>query len=342
MAQSVNAATMAMLDILTEPYENSSSLVVEEMGTTPTIASPVKFIFTMIRMCCLHPLGILGSVLTVLLSSRNKFGSREFTYCIMVIAIADGLHLSIISAHIIPRVIEWSRPGWFCKMTIFSNYFTTFLSDNMCTLVALERAVAIILPHKVKLVFTWKRLLTMTPVVLFCIFLINIHLIFTLDINGLGGCATIPKYLLISQIFFTFILLNFMVCFVTSSVCAILIIYKLKQRRNNIDAICTGGTNNDSQITAILLSIVLLYVITTLPLLISWSYKFFIAKSGQGLTTKSANVIMWLNQFTFLCKDLGHVSNFYLYCLSSSMFRRRFFDLILSCMPTGWKCRNSE
>ncbi len=86
-----------------------------------------------------------------------------------------------------------------------------------------------------------------------------------------------------------------------------------------------------------LLSIAIFYLASTSPVLITLFYSLFISTVGPGVTIERPYVLKLLTQVAHTLKDLGHVCNFYIYCLSSKVFRNTFVDLFLSCAATCWK-----
>lgn len=328
-----------MFETSTMSCDNSSSLIDVEMSTSPRFVLTVKYYMSLVRICTLLPFGIMGSVMTLLVVCHTKPGSTSFSSCIMIVAIADGLWLSFTIIGVSPVVGMWPKPVWYCKMSLFMNSVTSVQSDHTVTVMSVHRAVAVTVPHKVKLIFTPKRtLLYMLFVGVFNV-LINIHIMLTIDSNGVGGCATVLKYIGISQIFNAMIMLIFVSIFVTNSVCSTLIIFRLRQRHIQMAGVRSGQANNETQITIILLSIVMLYLISTLPLMVSYFYTLFILKRGQGTFNGKTDIMIILHQAAILMKDLSDVCNFYAYCLSSKLFRKVLIDLIWSYIPTCWKCR---
>ncbi len=328
---------MAMFDNSTVSSDNSSSLIVEllDTGTGLEIALVVKYYIALIRISVLYPLGVIGSVLTILVVCHSKLGRNSFTFYLLVLAVSDGLRLIFAFIQIIPFVIQWPRPRLLCKMTYFMNYFTSVLSDITVMTVSIERAIAVVIPHKVKLILSLKRVIFVIIIFIVGDVLANIHILFTIDSNGFGGCATVLVYIHISQFFFVITMLIFTVCVAVNMICTILIIYSLRRRSIQFAGSYSGRDNKETQITFMLVSISLLYLVSTLPLLVRYFYAFFISKKGQGAPVDSVRMIsILLNQTTLLLKDIGHVGNFYIYCMSASIFRMAFKGLISSYMRT--------
>ncbi len=163
-----------------------------------------------------------------------------------------------------------------------------------------------------------------------------------MESNIFGGCAIVVENTLMSQIFNLMIMIMFIVVGANNIVCAIIIIYKLRQRRIQMAAAISVLANNDNQITSMLLSIALLYLIcTTLPIMFTWFYAFYISKSSIGAFSGTSDIMIFVSQIGMLMKDLNHVGNFYVYCLTAKIFRKAFMDMISSCLQTCWKCRNA-
>ncbi len=338
-------ARMALFDNSTISPDNHSSWTVEEVCTEQSIVVTiltVKYYVSLIRSYCLLPIGLIGSVLTLLVICRTTTGPKSFTYCVCLIAVSDGLHLGFTYFNVIATLLLWPRPRWFCKMAYFMNYSTSTISDNMVMILAIERAVAVVIPHKVKMIFTVKRVLFILLLIIVYSFLLNTHTLFTIDTNGHGGCTSVVEYIQISQIFNLIIIVNLLLCFIIILACAVVITYKLRQRRITMAANQIGTTNNDTQITVMLLAMSLLYLVATLPFLAIWIYSSFMSKIDIGSAQGKSAVLVLATQTALVLKDLGHVGNFYLYCLSAKIFRKAFLDLVISFLSKWWKCRNSS
>ncbi len=325
----------------TVSFANSSSFNVNCVNTAPSTLYKIKYYVALMRICCLYPLGIIGSIFTILVIYRTTLGSPSFKCCIMVIAIADGLRLTISSILSIPHIILWSKPGWFCKAALFMVYFTSILSDNVVTLLSIERVVSVVSPYKVHKLFTLKRVRYIILLVIIYDGLINILLVFTIESNGFGGCTSFAGHSSILQIFTLIITVNFLVCVVVILVSAILIKYKLRQRYIQAAVIHSGLTSNDTQISIMLLSIAWLYVVTTLPILATRLYMVYISTTNTGIYVCKEGLLMAMSQTATIFKELGHIGNFYAYCLSAKMFRQSFNALIMSYLSVCRKCSNS-
>ncbi len=321
---------------------NTSSLNEDYVNTASSLMA-VEYYVSLIRVCVLHPLGIIGSVFTVLIISRTTFGSKSYRCCILLTATTDGLRLLVSSIRTIHFFMLWPVARWFCRITTFMLYFTSILSDNIILLLAIERAVAVAAPLKVQLIVTLKRLLSIILLIIVYDILVNIHqLIFTIDTNGRGGCSSVKIYINILQIFNMTIMVNFLIVVLTPCMCSILIVYKLKQQQIQMASSCSGGTNNNTQVTAMLLGIIMLYIITTLPVLGYFLYSIYISQAGTGKYHGKSDGLILLGRIAHVCKEIGHVGNFYVYCVSAKIFRQSFIDLIMSCpLLIHWKCRNS-
>ncbi len=191
----------------------------------------------------------------------------------------------------------------------------------MILLLDIERAVAVTAPLKLQISFTLKRALLIILLIIIFDFLINFcRLLYTVDSNGVGGCFTVAKYIHLMEILNVIIILNFLVIVLTISVCAILIIYKLRQQQADMVGCQSGGPINDTQVSVMLLCLILLYIITTLPILIHLLYVINGLKTGKG--GYEDNLLFMLTHMAHMLKDLGHVAT------SISIVQRPFARLL--------------
>ncbi len=119
---------MEIFENSTAIIDNSSSLNLDYVNTASLLMT-VKYI-SLIRVYLLHPIGILGSVLTVLIISRSELGFKSYKCCIMVIATADGIRLIFTSIRLISNFMLWPVTGWFCRI-----HLSCFISLLFCLII---------------------------------------------------------------------------------------------------------------------------------------------------------------------------------------------------------------
>ena len=274
------------------------------------------------------PTGIIASILIILTIQYSKSISKTFKLYLSAVAFADGLRLTFSMVNVI--LSSGNYTDWTCKLAFFMAYFNSIMSDSLVMVMSVERTIAVMIPHKIKIISTKGKAIGIITSVMCLSFLVSSAVLITVRAthNRLSCYRIYGTYPLLIKIFNLSISVLAISIFFIILVCSILIIFKLTQMskvRSNIQS--RDQNNNNKQITFMLLSIAVAYVLTTMPIISLELYK----------TTRYGSIygnLFWINDLFYFLKELGHALNFFLYCASSSIFRKTFMDML--------HCRSSQ
>ena len=100
-----------------------------------------------------NPLGIVGCVLILIIMHRSNLSSSGFSVYVSSLAVSDGFRL--IAPIVYYFVKEFTTPPvWMCQVLNFVAYVAVFTSDLIVTTVAVDRTLAVVVPHKIKVLST--------------------------------------------------------------------------------------------------------------------------------------------------------------------------------------------
>ena len=297
-----------------------------------TLPSPFStWTITTVTVCSI---GILANILvisSILVSSLKYSLSMNL---IMNLAIFDSMYL--ISEITVQRGLFgqlFIKPSLLnCPLNTFFIYVFAIISSWLTVFISLERYIALYYPFKVHIyctkMHTYFAIIALK--ILTCISCIPFF--YSCSITWLDGmpvcgtCGENSEYDIISMS----IILAFysIVPFILITTLNILMKRKIqlqKAFRSQLQQPKGSSPVYDSSLTVMMICVCFIFAVTSLPgsifLIISHSCKF---KSGSFCMLSYDR---WLTQLTFMLEDINHGINFFLYCLTGSVFRVAFFHL---------------
>ena len=317
---------------------DDSLLVLNNMNAqNGTVQSPISILTIFSVTVC--SIGNLANLLVILVIMLSFLRNSVFMNLIMSLAIFDIIYLS--------TTIN-SRRGIFgeilLKPSLLHCRFNSFLmsigglgSSWVTVLISVERYIAVFYPFKVHIYCSKKRMLSAVVVltILICICAIPVFSTGSVIIidqqpkcNYYGNSTPTDTYFhFIWSICYTVLPLLFI------TVLNVLLIRQIQAQKSfraksQVKNFRPSFANNHSLI-AIMVSVCVVFAVASLPAAISsivdWLCKF--TKASHCLAFEG-----WLYIFTLTLDNSNHSINFFLYCLTGSVFRRALFQL--------FKCKN--
>ena len=213
----------------------------------------------------------------------------------------------------------------------FGVYFFGQLSPWTIVLLTLERSISVFLPLKAKTLCNTRRVVTSWILTAAILTVINLHTFVKVDLipvvrsNGSANmtftrCRHRPEWSFFHieiWMWLDFILVTILP-FLVITACNCAIIIKLRQmtsQRTNLRASWDSKRDCGQQsITTMLIMVSLVFLVTTTPLGIFFVTSDFQDNPWTDLVMALCNMLYYLNSST----------NFILYCVSGSIFRRAF------------------
>ena len=298
-----------------------------------SLLSPLP-IWTIVRVA-VCTIGIFANSLVVFVIIRGSLLKSVFMNLLMILAIYDSLCL-VATVNIQTGIFGQLGIGpstLHCSLNRFFLHGSSLVSSWLTVLISLERFIAIYNPFKVHILCTKVRMngTIMALNILAVLFLIPNFYISDVRSTDQGlKCQLILKtdlVMIFKCIFFT---LYSIVPFLIITIFNILIIKTIQTH----SAFRVGSqvqqynktSGNDKSLIAIMVCICLVFVATTLPVtittIVQYSFCFFGFEKCRLYTG-------WIFNLFYLLENINHGINFFLYCLTGSVFRHALFQIFL-------------
>ena len=284
----------------------------------------------------ISPIGVIAGILTLLV--LRHFPPSSFVVYLRAIAAADIVRLG--NAFTFGQLFNAIDSKWVCRIVYFVAYCSSLTSYTFVAIVSVDRVLAVVIPHKVKAWSTSERAKLIVSIVAILWFCLTIQMMWTYEYNPDFGCV---QYSLLSQICNLFYMAVNVGVLIIIFISSVIIIVKLHQQRqlmvklqidtSHASIVSMQQKKKDAQISYMLLSITLLYLITTIP------YSGVLISNAIMDWALWSQTLGWVYQLSldvcFILSALNHSLNFLLYCLSAETFRKVAVNVILKC-----RCRN--
>ena len=279
-----------------------------------------------LRSFGLFAIGFTGGIMTLIVLNRANLPRNGMYQYLTTIAVCDCIHQLLNAIYNITIYLSASM-AWFCRGAHFLAYVSTFTSDVVVMVVAIDRAIAVVIPHKSKALSTPGRV----RIVIICIFLFecaeSLQTLWTYDAGpDLKMCIRDFAYVTVMQVFGYFGLARSCLIFCVLVVSNTIIIYQLRKQRHLMKSLQGKGDDDakqaakkDRQIAAMLVSISILFIVTSLPYLM-----LLLSNSIFGWTKFGIYYVILYNLFLSIAsflKSTNHALNFFMYCFSAQFFR---------------------
>ena len=298
-----------------------------------TLQSPMSILTIFSVTVC--SIGIFANLLVILVIMLSSLRNSVFMNLIMSLAIFDIIYLSTIIN---------SRRGIFGEILLkpsllhcrFNSFFMSIggLGSSWVTvLISVERFFAVYYPFKVHIYCSKKRMLSAVVVltILICICAIPVFstgLVIIIDQQpkcSFYGNSTITDtyFHFIWLIIYTVLPLSFI------TVLNVFLIRQIQAQKafrakSQIPKYKSTSFANNHSLIAIMVSVCVVFAVASLPAAISsivnWLCQF--TKASHCLAFEG-----WLYTITLTLDNSNHSINFFLYCLTGSVFRRALFQL---------------
>ena len=283
----------------------------------------------------LSGIGILANVFVIFIIMSSLLRNSVFMNLLMSLAISDTLYLlaNINNQRGIFGEILIEPSLVYCRFNIYFIYVSGILSSWLTVLISLERYIAICYPFKVHVYCTKKRMIISFIILTILICLILVPLFYTCSviiIDQMPKCVSIESGTWSDIIFISFLLTIYnIIPLIFISILNVLILRKIQVqnalRANLQGRQCrpTSSTNNTSLVT-MMVSVCVIFGVTSLPATV-----IVIVNYTCTFTTRNHCVPIegWLYRLVFTLETVNHSVNFFLYCLTGSVFRGALFQL---------------
>ncbi len=285
---------------------------------------------------CIICIGVGGNVLSFFVMEQCQFKGSITTLFLQVLAWVDTLVL--VSGllrqwlNVVVHVDMRNLSSLGCKVHIFLVYWSLQFSSWILALVTIERFLSITFPHPSKRYVTKRSAASLLCFVALVLFAVNVHFLLTYTLIATGTGPNIAYMCTISGeklthfqlrvwpwIDFTFYCFAPFFIIIFGNI-GIIIRLTCSWYNKQQHFITGNGSAKMTNMTAILLTVTFYFILTTTPINVYLAIEYlYINNTDPQL---GAKLRLWwaiLNMLMYL----NNSSNFFLYCLSGSRFRRQ-------------------
>lgn len=297
--------------------------------------------------------GLVGNVLSLVVLVHQ--GTRKTANLLLVgVTVTDLLYIVTSFAFEMECLLRRFDPVFAIRMEVLTRYYLYFPAYIICRisalficLVALERYIVIQFPFKANTLITTKRVMVSMVVTYLAGFalggcLLNIYEVdgtFNVALNATVLKLSFSQYayenfetlVLYTDVFLALVFRFLPVCFVLFCTCSILRVLKKNQSIRNEMTGSTDAKREEEQrkITKMLLSICILFIVCTIPGIVSQIARLIFGNEGFADVGRYENISAVVASVVFLLSLVNSSVNFVLYIATSkklsAAFRKLFF-----------------
>ncbi|KAL8599750.1 hypothetical protein ACOMHN_042515 [Nucella lapillus] len=281
--------------------------------------------------------GGFGNIATIFVMSRIKDNNSSQYAFLMALAVSD---LTLLCGTAVdgwvPRVFHVNpqqQDAVLCKVVLWVIYASNNLSAWFVTCVTSQRAMAVLWPHRMRVMCTVRRTWIVIAALVLFVSLLHSHLLFGRELMPENYCGPIPG---MYQHFFEYIFpwadlcLSSFVPSVCLFVCDIILsvaLFKALSSSLLVAAPLHSNTTDSrrktsSRTTVMVLAISCTFFVLTTPECVYLIWKPYLDRNVGHATVRLLHSIshnLWLSNSAI---------NFLLYCLTGTKFRREFMSWI--------------
>ena len=264
---------------------------------------------------------------------------------LMVLAVADTLTLAVGPTRLyLQNIHNISVNDYFviCKLHRFVKSFFGYSANWLVIVFTIFRVIAVYLPHKAKVYYTRRRAFIAVVVTSVASCFVNLDPIIYVQYvikNNRRKCWFTGSKDVYYTVYSQWVMLTIMsiIPFIVLIISNILIIYKVLFYSFRRKRMSNEIKSNDSQsMTAILIGISVLFLITQVPAVIVSIIKRNV--SSETHSKEYMQVFMVIDTIFRLLKWTNHAVNFFCYCVSGSRFREELFAMVTGRLRQKRQC----
>ncbi|KAL8621074.1 hypothetical protein ACOMHN_040599 [Nucella lapillus] len=301
-------------------------------------------------MPCLLLLGGFGNIATIFIMRRIKDHNSSQHAILMVLAMSDFMVLYCGGSR------EWIRHmyhvdvrnlhDWTCKIHKWLLYGGCAMSAWLLTCVTVQRTMAILWPHRMKMVWTVRRTRIVIATLVFAAFGCHFHLILGLETSRYNRCDARPgvyeyfyrNILMLLDMFLTSLLPSVcqFICDVILSFTlfktasgAPLAVHAISNAANNNACKSDGRRKTASRTTVMVLTLSCTFVVLNMPMYVFYTIWY---RDLDIFITETPEVLARMKMVSTVTHLMGYTNyavNFFLYCLTGTKYRTEFLSWIL-------------
>ncbi|CAH1783606.1 unnamed protein product [Owenia fusiformis] len=292
-------------------------------------------------------IGFLTNSLNILILRRRCFFGNSTSSILVMLSMSDIVNLMIGPLRFIILLTSGKDlteiSNAYCKVYRFFNYFFTDFSVWLVIILALERAFAVGIPHKVRVYFSVRNVYILASAIALFLASINIHFFITYEVTSGSNSTSLLSCTVGNPAYYKFALIIFpWIDFCVFSLvpigmvtgCNLFIVVKLLMSRYKQNILTQNGsavTQNQPKLksmTIIMFMISGFLVIAVVPTAIhAFVYPEWIRKQKEGDIEAEVDLVVFA-VYIVIGIYANCCINFFLYSASNKRFRNELVRII--------------
>ena len=314
---------MEMSVILNNTQNQSSTSVCGPLPSWKVVYLVIAFI------------GTVSNILIMIVVVFSKKKASIFMTLLNALAIADNLYLWVVIfiEDGVFGCIFLSSSVFFRQLGMFLSCWIGITSSWLIVLISLERCIAVFYPLKIRLYCTMKRMYVSVFVLTTSAFIVSISSFFTCSIKltHLTPICSVRVYESLQDLIILVVVGCFYSFFPFCIVSAVNISIIKKMRRQSAFLMTLQRQNirqpsfsQNTSLVTMMVAVCLVFAVTSFPasviLMTTYACRFF---KGEFCISLDG----WLFSMSLILDEINHSVNFFLYCISGSVFRNAFCNI---------------
>ena len=273
-------------------------------------------------------LGTVGNGLSLAVMLRKALRRSTTSLLLAALAVVDTSVLYVLMlpywlADQLHFILRDTSPVT-CKLHDYVSRVLSQLSPWIIVLVAVERLVVVFVPHKAHLLLTRRRVAASIAVTGCTLGAANLQYLWMfsyIDVKGEGGRCVVNQNVSNLLLEVSSILNAVLASFLPAAILVVsnvAIVVKIARERRNVNR---ERPMNSSGMTAMLVAVSVLFIVTTVPVQIIVMLSAYISNYKILDSDVTYNIMLMFDY-------INYAINFLLYCVSGSRFRREAIAML--------------
>ena len=223
----------------------------------------------------------------------------------------------------------------FCRIIAFIASVFGILSSWLIVLISIERFMAIRYPLKVHIYFSMKRTYIALSILKVLICMNSFYYIFAFSVFDADDRPICHLHGLDEKVAFTItIIISLLYSFIPFGIMTILntlTVMKLKSRQEfhaRLQHNRQSTASRDRSMVAMMLSVCVLFALTTFPIIAVSVVTTHVVTYIKGVGIMGNSFNEWSFVIAVVLSNINNSMNFFLYCMTGSVFRNALFSLL--------------
>ena len=326
---------------------NDSFLILDETEVLKNNNTGPALLGTTILTVTICTAGILANSLIIIVVLFGSLRNYVIMNLLLALAIIENVYLltNIEKQRGIFGITFVGPSLLHCRLSMFLSFTTSTISSWITVFIALERFIAVYCPFRVHIICTRMKVYFTILVITTLSCVASIPFFYTCSVYPVGGipeCTVKGANAKTDFIVILFVYLLYSIIPISIITILNLLIVKRIRSQTTFRIRSQGHTSKlatgDAGLISMMTAICVVFIVTCFPdgLMLIHSY-FHRYIHGTDFHSEA-----WLPRLLYLLEDINHCVNFFLYCITGSVFRTKLLEMFKCNMKQSSKTQSQQ